>query len=92
MNPILIGKRSISNLELVQRLLRKTQHIRTSTENVTFEHFDVSATVRYMATVHIFVSVHGAGMTNMFFMNPGAAVVEVRFGLIFSYYCYSSTA
>jgi hypothetical protein len=33
--------------------------------------------MRYMAGVHIFVSVHGAGMTNMFFMNPGSAVVEI---------------
>jgi Glycosyltransferase 61 len=73
----LTGKRSISNLADVQRLLRKTQHIKTSTENVTFEHFDVEATVKYMASAHVFVSVHGAGMTNMFFMNPGSAVVEI---------------
>lgn len=73
----LTGRREISNLGLVQNLLRKTQHIRTSTENVTFEHLDVASTVRYMAGVHIFVSVHGAGMTNMFFMNPGSAVVEI---------------
>jgi len=71
------GRRTISNLNQVQALLRKTQHVRTQTENITFEHLDVPSTVRYMAGVHIFVSVHGAGMTNMFFMNPGAAVVEI---------------
>ena len=73
----LTGKRSISNLRDVQKLLKKTQHIKTTVENVTFEHFDVNSTIRYMASVHIFVSVHGAGMTNMFFMNPGSAVVEI---------------
>lgn len=71
------GKREISNLDQVQTLIRRTQHVRSSMENVTFEHLDVPSTVRYMAGVHIFVSVHGAGMTNMFFMNPGAAVVEI---------------
>ena len=71
------GKRHISNLDATQVLLQQTQHILTKTENITFEHFDVPATVRYMASVHIFVSVHGAGMTNMFFMNPGSAVVEI---------------
>ena len=73
----LTGKRSISNLATVQNLLKKTQHIKTTMENVTFEHFDVASTIKYMAGVHIFVSVHGAGMTNMFFMNPGSAVVEI---------------
>jgi hypothetical protein len=73
----LTGKRIVSNLAYVQTLLRKTQHIKTITENVTFEHFDVPSTVKYMASAHIFVSVHGAGMTNMFFMNPGSAVVEI---------------
>lgn len=73
----LTGKRVISNLNSVQTMLKKTQHIKTSMENVTFENFNVSSTVKYMAGVHIFVSVHGAGMTNMFFMNPGSAVVEI---------------
>ena len=71
------GMRSISNLHDVQTLIRRTQHVRSSMENVTFEHLDVPSTIRYMAGVHIFVSVHGAGMTNMFFMNPGSAVVEI---------------
>lgn len=30
-----------------------------------------------MADVDVFVSVHGAAMTNMFFMRPGSAVVEL---------------
>lgn len=59
------GMRIISNLEQVQNLITKTQHIRSSLENVTFEHLDVPSTIRYMASVHIFISVHGAGMTNM---------------------------
>jgi hypothetical protein len=71
------GRRQISNLEQVQTLIRKTQHVKSSMENVTFEHLDIPSTIRYMAGVHIFVSVHGAGMTNMFFMNPGSAVVEI---------------
>lgn len=71
------GMRQISNLDQVQQLVRRTQHVRSLMENITFEHLDVPSTVRYMAGVHIFVSVHGAGMTNMFFMNRGAAVVEI---------------
>ena len=45
-------------------LLLKTQRIKATIENITFEHLDVGSTVRYMAGVHIFISVHGAGMTN----------------------------
>lgn len=71
------GMRIVSNLEQVQMQVKKTQHIHSSMENITFEHLDVPSTVRYMAGVHIFVSVHGAGMTNMFFMNRGSAVVEI---------------
>lgn len=73
----LTGMRHISNLQAVQQLIQRTQHVKSSMENVTFEHMDVSSTIRYMAQVHVFVSVHGAGMTNMFFMNPGSAVVEI---------------
>ncbi len=64
-------------ISATQMLLRRTQHVKTKTENITFEHLDVPSTVRYMSSVPIFVSVHGAGMTNMFFMNPGSAVVEI---------------
>ncbi len=71
------GMRVVSNLEQVQLMIKKTQHVRSFMENITFEHLDVPSTVRYMAGVHIFVSVHGAGMTNMFFMNRGSAVVEI---------------
>ena len=49
----LTGRREISNLGHVQALLRKTQHVNTVTENVTFEHFDVPATVQYMAKVNM---------------------------------------
>ena len=73
----LTGKRAISNLSKVQAMLEHNQNIRTIIENVTFEHLNVSSTVKYMAAVHIFVSVHGAGMTNMFFMNPGSVVIEI---------------
>ena len=71
------GKRAISNLETVQRLLNLNQRLKASYENITFEHLDGPSTVRYMAGTHVFVSVHGAGMTNMFFMNPGTSVVEI---------------
>ena len=58
----LTGRRVISNLNSVQSLLIKTQRIRANIENITFEHLDVPSTVRYMSGVHIFISVHGAGM------------------------------
>jgi hypothetical protein len=68
------GTRTISNLQQVQSLLRRTQHVRSSMENVTFEHLDVPSTVRYMAGVHIFVSVHGAG-------NKYAVILRIMFPL-----------
>jgi hypothetical protein len=43
------GRRVISNLDSVQKLIKKTQYIKSSMENVTFEHLDVPSTVRYMA-------------------------------------------
>ena len=73
----LTGQRRISNLGLVQQLLVKQKRMKVSYENITFEHLDGPSTVRFMASVHVFISVHGAGMTNLFFMNPGAAVVEI---------------
>ena len=73
----LTGQRRVSNLLVVQNLLNKSKRMKASYENITFEHLDGPSTVRFMAGVHVFISVHGAGMTNLFFMNHGAAVIEV---------------
>jgi len=71
------GTRSVSNLDVLQQQLTKHHRLSAVLTNLTFEHLDVASTVRFMAQVDIFVSMHGAGMTNMFFMNPGAAVIEI---------------
>jgi len=73
----LTGQRRIGNLAAVQSLLESSKRLKSSIENITFEHLDGPSTVRFMSGVHIFISVHGAGMTNMFFMNPGSAVIEI---------------
>ena len=33
--------------------------------------------IDFMSNIHIFISVHGAGMTNMFFMTANTVVVEI---------------
>jgi len=71
------GARAISNLQDLQYQLIKSARIPVSLHNVTYEHLDVASTVRIMASTHIFVSMHGAGMTNMFFMNSNSAVIEI---------------
>jgi hypothetical protein len=71
------GRRIVSNLQTIQKMMRDTLTVRNSIRNVTFEHLNVSSTVQYMADTHIFISVHGAAMANMFFMNPGSAVIEI---------------
>lgn len=73
----LTGRRIVSNIETVQSELRKATKSRIQVENMTFEYMDVPSTVQFMSKLHVFVSVHGAGMTNIFFMSPGAAVVEI---------------
>lgn len=71
------GKREISNLNIIQNYLRRENYMTSSISNITFEHLDVKGTVETMANTHILVSVHGAGMTNMFFMKSGTAIVEI---------------
>lgn len=66
------GLRAVSNLGAVQALLTNYR-----VSNVSFERMGMRETVSAMRRVHVFVSVHGAGLTNSFFMGPGAAVVEV---------------
>lgn len=70
------GRRAISNLQAVQALLRRRRRIDYRVGNVSFERLDVRETLAAMRRLDVFVSVHGAGLTNMLFMRPGAAVVE----------------
>jgi hypothetical protein len=71
------GVRAINNLQAVQHQILRSARVHASITNVTYEHLDVASTVRVMANTHIFVSMHGAGMTNTFFMNAKAAVIEI---------------
>lgn len=71
------GARAISNLAYIQSRLQKRKHLNYSIQNITFEHLAPSEMILAMSRLHVFISVHGAGMTNMFFMNAGAAVIEI---------------
>ena len=71
------GSRAIANLQALQQEIKRSGRITPALSNVTYEELGVAATVQVMAGTHIFVSMHGAGMTNMFFMNGKAAVIEI---------------
>lgn len=73
----LTGQRTIGNLETIQTSLTKSLKLKHLVTNITFETLNASLTVRSMASTHIFISVHGAGMTNTFFMRPGSVVIEI---------------
>lgn len=74
----LTGMRRISNLGRVQRITRRALRVEdASIKNISFEDLTPRQAVQRMSTVHVFVSVHGAGMTNTFFMHPKSAIVEI---------------
>ncbi len=73
----LTGKRAVSNLFDVQNYLQTHINVNAIFKNITFEHLPISSTIKTMADTHILISVHGAGLTNMFFMKPGTAVIEM---------------
>ena len=64
------GMRSINKLVELQNSLAASLRIPSILTNITFEQYDVPTTIDIMSSIHVFISVHGAGMTNMFFMNP----------------------
>lgn len=45
--------------------------------NISFEDLSPSQVISSLSNIHIFISLHGAGMTNTFFMSPGSVVVEI---------------
>lgn len=74
----LTGRREILDLNRLQiHLKRGNSVIKSTIRNITFENLPVKNTIEEMADAHIFISVHGAGMTNMFFMKAGSAVIEL---------------
>lgn len=73
------GKREISNLGQLQSSVQNDAIFAAmaTVQNITFEGLHPRETVSIMSNIDIFVSVHGAGLTNMFFLKPGTVVVEV---------------
>lgn len=73
----LTGQRAISNLDSIQTSLSKSLKLKHTISNITFESMNVSQTVAAMANADVFISVHGAGLTNTFFMHTGSVVIEI---------------
>lgn len=65
----------------VRRLLNEADIVavlaRHGYETVEFEGLSLAGQVRLMAETRAFVTVHGAGLTNMLFLPPGAQVAEL---------------
>jgi len=57
-------------------------------EVINFETLTIEEQIKLAAETEILVSIHGAGLTNMMFMKPGAAVVEFRRDKIYHNQCY----
>ena len=66
------GKRKVNNEEQVVELLRKFEFCILETEN-----FDLAEQISIMHHVEIFISIHGAGLTNIMFCKPGTKVLEL---------------
>ena len=68
------GKRKIVNEEeLIQQLMLSGYEIHQ------FEDYSIAEQIRLMNETSHFISMHGAGLTNMLFMEKGAKVLEFRF-------------
>lgn len=83
----LAPKRRIANEENVIEVLRESDFRIIRTEDYSFaEQVRLAAGARYV------VSNHGAGLTNMLFMSPGASVLELRHATDSINNCYFTLA
>ena len=60
-------------------------------ETIFFEDFTFEEQVKIMMETAVMISVHGANLTNMLFMNPGSLVIELM-NKNFNNHCYHSLA
>jgi hypothetical protein len=74
---VITGQRGITNIYQLQLEMYKVFQNHIIIRNISFEDLSVQETVQLMANTHIFISVHGAGMTNTFFLHPNAAIIEI---------------
>jgi hypothetical protein len=76
--PLPFPSRAVALIEpQVQTHLSRSLRLKHQLFNISFEEMSPRQVLDSMSRVHIFISVHGAGLTNTFFMSPGTAVVEI---------------
>lgn len=74
------GPRALLGLDVLERAIThraKLENIRADFRVVDFTTMSFDEQVRTMQETHILIATHGAGNTNIIFMRPGAAFVEV---------------
>lgn len=64
--------RQISNEEEVERILQAHGF-----ETVFFEDLTFEEQIKLMQETAVLIGLHGAGLTNMMFLNPGAKIIEI---------------
>lgn len=81
------GRRMINNFSEVKKILKKYKF-----KVIEFEKYTFAEQVRMSMNCQVLGGVHGAGLTNMMFMNKRSKIFEVRGNLDTSNNCFFSLA
>jgi capsular polysaccharide biosynthesis protein len=68
-----VGTRNIANMQQVLEYLQPLGY-----EAIDFDAYEPEEQIKIMCETHVFLSVHGAGLTNMLFMPAGGHVLEMH--------------
>jgi capsular polysaccharide biosynthesis protein len=68
-----VGTRNIANMQQVLEYLQPLGY-----EAIDFDAYEPEDQIKIMCETHVFLSVHGAGLTNMLFMPAGGHVLEMH--------------